>query len=71
MNWDPVATFTLVLSAAICAVGIVGWARVRNALALYIGLAFGLFALSHGTMILGRPSRSKLCSSCCTPWATF
>ncbi|MCX6094731.1 MAG: hypothetical protein NTY63_07940 [Candidatus Bipolaricaulota bacterium] len=54
MSWDPVTTFNLVLSAAICAVGIVGWARVKNALALYIGLAFGLFALSHLATILGK-----------------
>ncbi|MDD5263840.1 MAG: hypothetical protein PHU43_03290 [Candidatus Bipolaricaulis sp.] len=54
MNWDPVTTFNLVLSAAICAVGIIGWARVKNALALYIGVAFGLFALSHLATILGK-----------------
>lgn len=54
MNWDPVTTFNLVLSAVICGVGIVGWARVRNAFALYIGLAFGLFALSHLATVLGR-----------------
>ena len=47
MNWDPVTTFNLSLSATICALGIAGWARVKNALALFIGIAFGLFALSH------------------------
>ncbi|MDD5220164.1 MAG: hypothetical protein PHV11_06340 [Candidatus Bipolaricaulis sp.] len=54
MNWDPVTTFNLALSAAICFVAIVGWVRVRNALALFIGVAFGLFALSHLATILGR-----------------
>ncbi len=52
MNWDPVTTFNLVLSTAIFALAIVGWARVRNALALFIGVAFGLFALSHLATIL-------------------
>jgi hypothetical protein len=53
MNWDPVTTFNLALSVAIFALAMVGWARVRNALALYIGVAFGLFALSHFASILG------------------
>jgi hypothetical protein len=53
MNWDPVTTFNLVLSVAIFALALVGWARVKNALALYIGVAFGLFALSHLATILG------------------
>jgi hypothetical protein len=47
MNWDPVTTFNLVLSAGIFILSIIGWARVRNALALFIGVAFGLFALAH------------------------
>jgi hypothetical protein len=54
MSWDPVTTFNLFLSAGISALGIVGWARVKNALALFIGIAFGLFALSHLATILGR-----------------
>jgi hypothetical protein len=52
MNWDPVTTFNLVLSAAIFVLAIIGWARVKNALALFIGLAFGLFALSHLATVL-------------------
>jgi hypothetical protein len=54
MSWDPVTTFNLFLSAGISALGIAGWARVKNALALFIGIAFGLFALSHLATILGR-----------------
>ncbi len=52
MNWDPVTTFNLALGAAIFALAIVGWARVKNALALFIGLAFALFALSDLATIL-------------------
>jgi uncharacterized membrane protein YfcA len=52
MNWDPVTTFNLVLSTAILVLAIVGWVRVRNALALFIGVAFGLFALAHLATIL-------------------
>jgi hypothetical protein len=47
MDWDPVTTFNLILSAGIFILAIVGWVRVRNALALFIGVAFGLFALAH------------------------
>jgi hypothetical protein len=52
MNWDPVTTFNLVLSVGVFVLAMIGWARVRNALALFIGLAFGLFALSHLATIL-------------------
>ncbi|MEW5826640.1 MAG: hypothetical protein AB1778_07390 [Candidatus Bipolaricaulota bacterium] len=53
MNWDPVTTFNLVLSGAIFVLAMIGWGRVKNALALFIGIAFGLFALSHFAAILG------------------
>ena len=53
MNWDPVTVFNLVVSAGIFVLAIIGWARVKNSLALYIGLAFGLFALSHLATSLG------------------
>lgn len=52
MNWDPVTTFNLVLSAAIFVLAVIGWARVKNALALFIGIAFALFALMHLATIL-------------------
>jgi hypothetical protein len=52
MNWDPVTTFNLVLSVGVFVLAMIGWARVRNALALFIGLAFGLFALSHLATVL-------------------
>ena len=53
MNWDPITTFNLVLSATTFVLAIIGWAKVKNALALFIGVAFGLFALSHLIAIMG------------------
>ena len=53
MDWNPITTFNLALSVGILALAIVGWARAKNALALFIGVAFGLFALSHFASILG------------------
>ncbi len=53
MKWDPVTTFNLALSAAIFVLAMIGWAKVKNALALFIGLAFGLFAVAHLATIMG------------------
>lgn len=52
MDWDPVATFNLVLSAGVLVLALIGYARVKNILALFIGIAFGLFALTHLAVIL-------------------
>lgn len=52
MHWDPVTTFNLALSTSVFVLAMVGWAKVKNALALFIGVAFGLFALTHLAAIL-------------------
>jgi len=43
----------LVLCAIILVFGLIGWRRSGRAFPLYIGIAFGLFGLSHLATILG------------------
>jgi len=51
--WDPIYVVNLVLCAIILAFGLIGWRRSGKAFALYVGIAFGLFGLSHLATILG------------------
>ena len=51
--WDPITTVNLVLCIVILAFGIVGYRRSGMAFPLYIGIAFGLFGLSHLVTLLG------------------
>jgi hypothetical protein len=51
--WDPIYIVNLVLCVVILVFGIVGWRRSRKAYPLYVGIAFGLFGLSHLATILG------------------
>ena len=51
--WDPIYILNLVLCAVILIFGLIGWRRSNNVFPLYIGIAFGLFGLSHLATILG------------------
>jgi uncharacterized membrane protein (UPF0136 family) len=51
--WDPITTINLILCIVILAFGLIGYRRSGKALPLYIGIAFGLFGLSHLATILG------------------
>ncbi len=51
-EWDTVTAINLILSVAILALGLVGFRRSGKAVALYVGLAFGLFGLSHLATLL-------------------
>jgi hypothetical protein len=51
--WDPMSIVNLVLCAVILAFGLIGWRRSGKVFALYVGIAFGLFGLSHLATILG------------------
>jgi hypothetical protein len=51
--WDPIYLINLVLCAIILVFGLIGWRRSGRAFPLYIGIAFGLFGLSHLATILG------------------
>jgi hypothetical protein len=42
-----VSVLNIVLSVGICVLSFYTWSRVKDALVLFIGLAFGLFAVSH------------------------
>ena len=54
--WDPIYIVNLILCVIILAFGLVGWRRSGKAFPLYIGIAFGLFGLSHLATILGLKS---------------
>jgi hypothetical protein len=52
--WDPIVAVNLVLSLAILVLGLVANRRLgSDANPLYIGIAFGLFGLSHLATLLG------------------
>ncbi len=51
--WDPMTTINLILCVVILAFGVIGYQRSGKAFPLYIGIAFGLFGLSHLATILG------------------
>ena len=51
--WDPITTVNLVLCIIILIFGIIGYRRSGRAFPLYIGIAFGLFGVSHLLTILG------------------
>ena len=45
--WDTQYVINLVLCIVILIFGIIAWQRSKNLVPLYIGIAFGLFGLSH------------------------
>lgn len=47
MNTDPVTVVNIVLCTIILIMGIVENARSKTHLPLYVGLAFGLFGITH------------------------
>jgi hypothetical protein len=50
---DPVIIVNLVLTIVIFALGIWAYVSKKSDVALYIGVAFGLFAISHLVNLLG------------------
>ena len=53
MTLDPIYLTNLVLCAIILVLGIVGFRRSEEAWPLFIGIAFGLFGISHLLTLLG------------------
>ena len=53
MTLDPITLTNLVLCAIILALGIVGYKRSDETWLLFIGIAFGLFGVSHLLTLLG------------------
>jgi hypothetical protein len=50
---DPITIVNLILSVAILVLGIGAYGKKKNSMALYIGVAFALFGLSHLLTLLG------------------
>jgi hypothetical protein len=48
-----VYVLNIIFSAGICVLAFYNWARAKNVLVLFIGLAFGLFAISHLVAAVG------------------
>jgi uncharacterized membrane protein (UPF0136 family) len=53
MTWEPVTTTNFVLCIVILALGIWAYVKKKDDVPLYIGIAFGLFAVSHLMTLLG------------------
>lgn len=51
--WDPIYGVNLILCIVTLVLGVLGYRRSKNVVPLYIGLAFGLFGLSHLATLLG------------------
>jgi hypothetical protein len=50
--WDTTTVINLILCIIILVFGIIGWQRSKKLFPLYIGIAFGLFGLSHLATLL-------------------
>ena len=53
LTWDPIYAVNLVLCIATLILGVLGYRRSKSAVPLYVGIAFGLFGLSHLATLLG------------------
>jgi uncharacterized membrane protein len=51
--WDPIYFVNLVLCVIILVFGLVGWRRSGKSSLLYLGVAFGLFGVSHLATLIG------------------
>lgn len=52
-NWDPIYAVNLVLCIIILILGYWGYKKSKSSVPLYIGIAFGLFGVSHLSILLG------------------
>jgi hypothetical protein len=55
-----ISVINLVLCVVIFIFGLMGWRRSGKVLPLYIGIAFGLFGLSHLATILGQAAQLEV-----------
>ncbi len=51
--WDPITAVNLVLSVIILVLGYWGYKKSNNKVPLYVGIAFGLFGISHLATLFG------------------
>jgi len=52
-TWNTLTFINLILCILILVFGIISWQRTKSRVALYVGIAFGLFGLSHLATLLG------------------
>lgn len=50
--WDPITAVNLVLSVIILVLGYWGYKKSNDKVSLYVGIAFGLFGVSHIATLL-------------------
>ena len=55
-TWDPIYTINLALCVIIFILGCWGYKKQKDAMPLYIGIAFGLFGISHLVTLFGMAS---------------
>jgi hypothetical protein len=53
LTWNTMTFVNLVLCIVIFVFGLVSWRRSKLGIEIYIGMAFGLFGLSHLASLLG------------------
>jgi uncharacterized membrane protein (UPF0136 family) len=51
-TWDTLTFVNLVLCIVILVFGIISYQRMKSQVTLYVGIAFGLFGLSHLATLL-------------------
>ena len=52
-HWDTLTFINLILCIVILVFGIISYQRAKNRVILYVGIAFGLFGLTHLATLLG------------------
>jgi len=52
LSWDTMTFINLALCIVILIFGIMGYQRSKNKMVLYVGIAFGLFGISHLATLL-------------------
>jgi hypothetical protein len=57
---NVLSVVNLVLCVIIVIFGLIGWRRAKKVFPLYIGVAFGLFGLSHLAAILGQATQLEI-----------
>ena len=52
-TWNTLTFINLILCIVILVFGIISWQRSKSQVTLFVGIAFGLFGLSHLASLLG------------------
>lgn len=60
LDVNPVTVWNLIFTSAIFIIGMMGYQKTRNQASFFIGVAFGLFAISHAVTLLGYAQQLEL-----------